>query len=191
MYLYILFFGVELGDWIEVVLRLGEMDRSGSGAVGIGAEVDVTNYELFSIAERWRPTLEACRALLRVATITQVTCSSIHIAVVSSQVFALLLLKPGHSIQGWTPMALNNVRKSVLHGFRKRLRDIPILPAIVFLKKLARTGDLFDVTYGKLCGRGNVSSTEYKLVTKLLGGNCQHSAKFNEQSCTTMDDSIQ
>ena len=34
---------------------------------------------------------------LRVATITQETCSSIHIATALSQVFALLLLKPGHS----------------------------------------------------------------------------------------------
>ena len=65
------------------------------------------------------------------------------------------------------------------------------LPAIVFLKKLARTRDLFDVTYAKLCVRGNVSSTEYKKVAKLVDENCQHSAKFNEQSCTTMDDSIQ
>ena len=76
------------------------MDRPGSGAVGIGAEIIVENYKLFAIDERWRPPLEACRALLRVATIPQVTCSSIHIAAPSSQVVALLLLKPGHSIQG-------------------------------------------------------------------------------------------
>ena len=75
------------------------MDRPGSEAVGIGAEADVKNSELFASAERWRPTLEACRAALRVATITQGTCSSIHIAAASSQVFALLLLKPRHSIQ--------------------------------------------------------------------------------------------
>ena len=37
---------------------------------------------------------------------------SIHIAAPSSQVFALLLLKPGHSIQGWTPLALSVVRKA-------------------------------------------------------------------------------
>ena len=58
-------------------------------------------------------------------------------------------------------------------------------------KKLARTRDLFDLAYAQLCARQNMSTTEYKLVAKLLGDNCQHSAKFNEQSCTTMDDSIQ
>ena len=194
------FFGVELGDWIEVVLRLGVMDRPGSGAVGIGAEIHVENYKLFAIDELWRPPLEACRALLRVATIPQVICSSIHIAAPSSQVVALLLLKPGHSIRGWTPLALSDVRKSVLHGFRKRLSDIHIFASQCFLtciwhifwkKKLARTRDLFDVTYAKLCGRGNMSTTEYKLVSKLLGENWQNSNKFNEQSCTTMDVSIQ
>ena len=76
------------------------MDRPGLEAVGIGAEADVKNSELFASAERWRPTLEACRAALLDATITQGICSSIHIAAASSQVFALLLLKPRHSIQG-------------------------------------------------------------------------------------------
>ena len=68
------------------------MDRPGSEAVGIAAEAGVKNSEL--------PTLEACRAALLAATITQGICSSIHIAAASSQVFALLLLKPRHSIQG-------------------------------------------------------------------------------------------
>ena len=76
------------------------MDRPGSAAVGIGAEADVNISELFASTERWRLTLEAWRAALRVATITQGTCSSIHIAAPSSQVFALLLLKPRYSIQG-------------------------------------------------------------------------------------------
>ena len=76
------------------------MDWPGSEAVGIGAEADVKHSELFASAERWRPTLEACRAALRVATITQGICSAIHIAAASSQVFALLLLKPRRSIQG-------------------------------------------------------------------------------------------
>ena len=100
------------------------MDRPGSEAVGIGAEADAKNSELFASAERWRRTLEALRAALRVATITQWTCSSIHIAAPSSQVFALLLLKPRHSIQGYTPLAISDGRKYVLHGFRKRLSDI-------------------------------------------------------------------
>ena len=52
------FFGVELGDRFEVVLGPGVMDRPGSEAVGIGAEADVKNSELFASAERWRPTLE-------------------------------------------------------------------------------------------------------------------------------------
>ena len=99
-FLCISFFGVELGDWFEVVLGPGVMDRPGSEAVGIGAEADVKHSELFASAERWKPTLEACRAALRVATITQGTCSSIHIAAASSQVFTLLLLKPRYSIQG-------------------------------------------------------------------------------------------
>ena len=46
------------------------MDRPGSEAIGIGAEADVKVSELFASAERWRPTLEASRAALRVATIT-------------------------------------------------------------------------------------------------------------------------
>ena len=46
------FFGVELGDWFEVVLGPGLMDRPGSEAVGIGAEADVKNSELFASAER-------------------------------------------------------------------------------------------------------------------------------------------
>ena len=58
-------------------------------------------------------------------------------------------------------------------------------------KKLARTKYLFDLTIATLCAQGNVSTTGYNLVAKLLDENCQHSAKFNEQSCTTMDDSIQ
>ena len=75
------------------------MDQPGSEAVGIRAEADVKKSELFASAERWRLTLEAWRAALHVATITQGTCSSIHIAAPSSQVFSLLLLKPRHSIQ--------------------------------------------------------------------------------------------
>ena len=125
------FFGVELGNWFEVVLGPGVMDRPGSKAVGIGAEADVKNSELFASAERWRPTLEACRAGLLVATITQGTCSSIHIAAALSPVFALLLLKPRHSIQGWTPLALSNGRKNVLHGYRKRLSDIHSFAALL------------------------------------------------------------
>ena len=107
------------------------MDRPGSEAVGIGAEANVKNPELFASAVRLRPNLEACRAALHVATITQVTCSSIHIVAPLSQVFTLLLLKPGHSIMGWTPMALSDVRKSVLHGFRKRLSDIHSFAALL------------------------------------------------------------
>ena len=34
------------------------MDRPGSEAVGIRAEADVKNSELFASAERWRPTLD-------------------------------------------------------------------------------------------------------------------------------------
>ena len=60
------------------------MNRPGSEAVGIGAEADVKNPELFACAERWRPTLEGCCAALHVATIPQVTCLSIHIADPSS-----------------------------------------------------------------------------------------------------------
>ena len=60
------------------------MDRPGSEALGIGAEADVNNSELFASAERWRPTVEACRAALHVATIPQVTCLSIHITAPSS-----------------------------------------------------------------------------------------------------------
>ena len=44
------------------------MDRPGSEAVGIGAEADGKLSELFASAEHWRPTLEALRAALRVAT---------------------------------------------------------------------------------------------------------------------------
>ena len=110
------FFGVELGDWFEVVMGPGVMERPGSEAVGIGVEAE-KNSELFTSAERWRPTLEVWRAALRVATITQRTCSSIYIAAASSQVFTLLLLKPRHSIQGWTPLALSDGRKNVLNGF--------------------------------------------------------------------------
>ena len=94
------FFGVELGYWFEVVLGPGVVDRPGSEVVGIGAEADVKDSEFFASAERWRRTLEAWRATLRVATTTQGTCSSIHIAAPSSQVFTLLLMKPRHSIQG-------------------------------------------------------------------------------------------
>ena len=77
------------------------MDRSGSEAVDIGAEADVQNSDLFASADRWRSTLEARRASPHVATITQGTCMFVnpHRAP-SSQVFALLLLKPRHSIQG-------------------------------------------------------------------------------------------
>ena len=65
------------------------MDRLGSEAVEIG------------ICQRRAKALETdvggvtCDAL-HVATITQEACSSIHIAAPSSQVFALLLLKPRH-----------------------------------------------------------------------------------------------
>ena len=83
---------------------------------------------------------------------------------------------------GWQ---YTNVRTCVRHFF-------PYVHMVDFCKKkLARTKYLFDLTFAKLCAQGNVSSTEYKLVSKLLDENCQHSAKFNEQSCTTMDDSIQ
>ena len=53
------FFGEALGDWFEVVLGPGVMDQPGSEAVGIVAEADVKNSELFARAERWRRTLEA------------------------------------------------------------------------------------------------------------------------------------
>ena len=75
----ILFFGVELGDWFEVVVGPGVMDRPGSEAIGIGAEANVKNSELFASAERWRPILEACHVLLHVATIPQVTCLLLYI----------------------------------------------------------------------------------------------------------------
>ena len=35
------------------------MDQLGLEAVGIGAEADIKNSELFASTERWRPTLEA------------------------------------------------------------------------------------------------------------------------------------
>ena len=41
---------------------------------------DVKNSELFASAERWRPTLEALRAALRVATITQETTAKLSIS---------------------------------------------------------------------------------------------------------------
>ena len=56
------------------------MDRPGSEAVGIGAEADVKNSEFFASAERWRPTLEACRTVFRVATITQGTTAELSIS---------------------------------------------------------------------------------------------------------------
>ena len=56
------------------------MDRPGSEAIGIGAEADVKNSELFASAERCRPTLEALRAALRVATITQGTTAELSIS---------------------------------------------------------------------------------------------------------------
>ena len=56
------------------------MDRPGSEAVGIGAEADVKNSELFASAELWRPTLEACGAALHVATITQGTTAELSIS---------------------------------------------------------------------------------------------------------------
>ena len=43
-------FGVELGDWYDVLMDPGEMDRLGSEAAGTGAEADVKNSELFASA---------------------------------------------------------------------------------------------------------------------------------------------
>ena len=63
---------MELGDWFEVVQGPEVMDRPGSEAVGIGAEV--------ASAERWRPTLEAWRATLHVATKTQGTTAELSIS---------------------------------------------------------------------------------------------------------------
>ena len=48
------------------------MDRPGSVAVAIGAEADRKRSELFASAEHWRPTLEALRAALRVATMNRI-----------------------------------------------------------------------------------------------------------------------
>ena len=56
------------------------MDRPDSEAVGMGVEADVKNSEIFASAERWRPTLEACRAALHVAPITQGTAAELSIS---------------------------------------------------------------------------------------------------------------
>ena len=71
------------------------MDRPGSKAVGIGTEAHVQMSELFASAGRWRPILRREGAALHVATITQGTCSSIHIAAPSSHLFALLCCSLG------------------------------------------------------------------------------------------------
>ena len=47
-----------LGEGFKVVLGPGVMDRTDSEAVGIGAEADVQNSELFVSGDRWRPTLD-------------------------------------------------------------------------------------------------------------------------------------
>ena len=52
-------FGVELGDWFEVVLGPEVMNQPDLEAVGIRAEVDKNISELFTSTERWRRTLEA------------------------------------------------------------------------------------------------------------------------------------
>ena len=71
------FFGVELGDWFEVVLGPGVMDQPGSEAVGVGAEVDVKFSELFASGDRlWRRD----GAVLHVATITQGTTAELSIS---------------------------------------------------------------------------------------------------------------
>ena len=57
------------------------MDQPGLEAVGIGAEADVKkNSELFASAKGWRPTLEAGRAALHVAAITQGTTAELSIS---------------------------------------------------------------------------------------------------------------
>ena len=91
---------MELSDRFEVLLGPGVMDQLGLEAVGIGAEVDKTFLSYLpteSVGGRlWRRD----GAALGVATASQGTCLSIHIADPSSQTFALLLLKLRHSIQG-------------------------------------------------------------------------------------------
>ena len=85
-------FGVELGDWFEVFLGPGVMDQPGSEAVGIGAEAYVNISEFLASTERWRPTLEAWRAALHVAMITQGTIAELSISMSNLATWSLCWL---------------------------------------------------------------------------------------------------